>query len=150
MDIIYPATDKHILKFTSQPLYFVQETEEMYQTITLPHILDSSLSLQVSFLPLNLFEKIINFILSFIQWLYNCLEYKSEKERIKYDTASENQKDDEDNGFLLLPDLKWSGKLNELYLLAIIKKRNIKSLRDLTINHLPLLKNILNKGSVCI
>lgn len=129
MDIIYPATDKHILKFTSQPLYFVQETEEMYQTITLPHILDSSLSLQ---------------------WLYNCLEYKSEKERIKYDTASENQKDDEDNGFLLLPDLKWSGKLNELYLLAIIKKRNIKSLRDLTINHLPLLKNILNKGSAAI
>jgi len=150
MDIIYPATDKHILKFSSQPLYFVQETEEMYQTITLPHILGSSLSLQVSFLPFNLLEKMINFILSFIQWLYNCLEYKSEKERIKYDTASENQKDDEDNGFLLLPDLKWSGKLNELYLLAIIKKRNIKSLRDLTINHLPLLKNILNKGSVCI
>jgi len=150
MDIIYPATDKHILKFTSQPLYFVQETEEMYQTITLPHILSSSLSLQVSFLPLNLLEKYFNFILSIIQWLYNCLEYKSEKERIKYDTASENQKDDEDNGFLLLPDLKWSGKLNELYLLAIVKKRNIKSLRDLTINHLPLLKNILNKGSVCI
>lgn len=50
MDLIYPATDKHILKFSSQPMYFVQETEEMYQTITLPHILDNSLSLQVSFL----------------------------------------------------------------------------------------------------
>lgn len=81
--------------------------------------------------------------------MYNCLEYKSEKERIKYDTASENEKNDEDIGFLLLPDLKWSGKINELYLLAIIKKRNIKSLRDLTSDHLPLLKNILNKGSVC-
>lgn len=91
-----------------------------------------------------------NFMFILIQWVYNCLEYKSEKERIAYDTASENQKDDEDNGFLLLPDLKWSGKLNELYLLAIIKKRNIKSLRDLTTDHLPLLKNILNKGSVCI
>jgi len=89
-------------------------------------------------------------MLIFIQWVYNCLEYKSEKERITYDTASENQKDDEDNGFLLLPDLKWSGKLNELYLLAIVKKRFIKSLRDLTPDHLPLLKNILNKGSVCI
>jgi len=86
----------------------------------------------------------------FIQWVYNCLEYKSEKEKIKYDTASENLRHDEDNGFLLLPDLKWSGKLNELYLLAIIKKRNIKSLRDLTTDHLPLLNNILNKGSVCI
>lgn len=49
-----------------------------------------------------------------------------------------------------MPDLKWSGKPNELYLLAIIKKRNIKSLRDLTADHLPLLKNIMNKGSVCI
>jgi len=49
MDIVYPATDKHILKYMSQPMYFVQETEEMYQTITLPHILDNSLSLKVSF-----------------------------------------------------------------------------------------------------
>lgn len=49
MDIIYPATSKHILKFTSQPIYVVQETEEIYQTITLPHILDNSLSLQVCF-----------------------------------------------------------------------------------------------------
>jgi len=48
-----------------------------------------------------------------------------------------------------MPDLKWSGKINELYLLAVIKKRNIKSLRDLTADHLPLLKNILNKGLVC-
>lgn len=85
-----------------------------------------------------------------IQWVYNCLEYKSEKERIKYDTASDNEKDDENVGFLLLPDLKWSGKVDELYLLAIVKKRNIKSLRDLTADHLPLLKNILNKGSVRI
>jgi len=129
MDIIYPATDKHILKFTSQPLYLVQETEEIYKTVTLPYILENSLSLQ---------------------WVYNCLEYKREKEMIKYDTACENDKNDENNGFLLLPDLKWSGKINELYLLAIVKKRNIKSLRDLTAEHLPLLKNILNKGSAAI
>lgn len=82
--------------------------------------------------------------------MYNCLEYKSEKESIKYDTASENVNDDENIGFLLLPDLKWSGKINELYLLAVVKKRNIKSLRDLTGKHLPLLKNILKNGSVCI
>lgn len=78
------------------------------------------------------------------------MEYKSEKERIKYDTATENDENDETRGFLLLPDLKWSGKIDELYLLAIVKKRNIRSLRDLTADHLPLLKNILNKGSVCI
>lgn len=154
MDIIYPATSKHILKFTSQPMYVVQETEEIYQTITLPHILDNSLSLQVCFffkwLDTNIELIVIKVNNYIIQWVYNCLEYKSEKERIAYDTASENQKNDEDNGFLLIPDLKWSGKLNELYLLAIVKKRNIKSLRDLTADHLTLLKNILNKGSVCI
>lgn len=77
------------------------------------------------------------------------MEYRSERELIKYDTASDKEKDDEENGFILLPDLKWSGKINELYLLAIVKKRGIKSLRDLTNDHLPLLKNILNKGSVC-
>lgn len=48
MDIIYPATEKHILKFSSQPMYLVHETDDIYQTLTLPHILDSSLSLQVS------------------------------------------------------------------------------------------------------
>lgn len=48
MDVIYPATDKHILKYTNQPMYLVLETEEMYQTITLPYILDNSFSLQVS------------------------------------------------------------------------------------------------------
>lgn len=47
MDVIYPANDKHILKFTTEPIYLVQETEEMYETITLPHILDHSFSLQV-------------------------------------------------------------------------------------------------------
>ncbi|XP_025414554.1 m7GpppX diphosphatase [Sipha flava] len=129
MDLIYPASEKHILKFSSQPIYLVQETEDIYQNITLPHILSNSLSLQ---------------------WVYNCLEYKSEKEKIKYDTASENQKNDDNDGFILLPDLKWSGKISELYLLAIVKKRNIKSLRDLTADHLQLLKNILNKGSAAI
>lgn len=47
MDVIYPASEKHILKFSSQPMYLVQETDDIYQTITLPHILDGSLSLQV-------------------------------------------------------------------------------------------------------
>lgn len=50
MDVIYPATEKHILKFISQPLYLVQETDEIYQTITLPHVLDGSLSLQVCYI----------------------------------------------------------------------------------------------------
>lgn len=53
------------------------------------------------------------------------------------------------NGFILLPDLKWNGTtLENLYLLAIVITKDIKSLRDLTSEHLPLLKNIYEKGTV--
>lgn len=37
---------------------------------------------------------------------------------------------------------------DDLYLIAIVNKRNIKSLRDLTSEHLPLLQNIFQKGQV--
>lgn len=71
MDVIYPANDKHILKFTTQPMYLVQETEEMYQTITLPHILDHSFSLQVC----CVFLKIIPYGKYEICWIKTVLIY---------------------------------------------------------------------------
>lgn len=51
---------------------------------------------------------------------------------------------DKENGFVLLPDLKWDGStLETLYLLAIVHRRDVKSLRDLDGEvHLPLLRNI--------
>ena len=56
---------------------------------------------------------------------------------------------DPENGFLLLPDMKWDQKDREsLYLLAIARRRGILSMRELTAEHLPLLKNILRKGKV--
>lgn len=79
------------------------------------------------------------------QWVYNVLEHKHETERIIFEDKNPN------TGFVLLPDLKWNGKQTEdLYLLALIHLRNIKSLRDLSAEHLPLLRNILNKGTVSI
>lgn len=75
------------------------------------------------------------------QWVYNILDHKKESERIAYEDPCP------ENGFILLPDLKWDGKTSEtLYLLALIHKRDIKSLRDLTDKHLPLLKNIRDKS----
>lgn len=50
----------------------------------------------------------------------------------------------------MVPDLKWNGDIDTLYLLAIINKRHVKSIRDLTNAHLPLLKNIQKKGVVSI
>jgi len=54
-------------------------------------------------------------------------------------------------GFILLPDLKWDGVTTEnLYLLALVQNRAIKSLRDLRGEHIPLLENILSKGTVSL
>lgn len=79
----------------------------------------------------------------FIQWVYNILERKSEAERIVCEDT------DPINGFTLVPDLKWDGTtLETLYLLAIARVHDIKSIRDLNETHLPLLKNIQEKGIV--
>lgn len=78
-----------------------------------------------------------------MQWVYNILEHKKEEDRIVFEDK------DPENGFILLPDLKWDGKtLETLYLVAITHRKDIKSLRDLTGAELPLLKNIYEKGVV--
>ena len=46
--IIYPATAKHLDKFSEQNLHFVYETQEDYESITLPFIEEQSFSFQVS------------------------------------------------------------------------------------------------------
>ena len=114
--IIYPATEKHINKYSKHESYLVLETPEMYENSVLKHIETEQFSLE---------------------WVYNILEHKKEAERIVLED------NDPDNGFVLLPDFKWDGKTKEtLYLLAIIQNRDIKSIRDLRGVHLLLLLNI--------
>lgn len=73
----------------------------------------------------------------------NILEKKRETDRILFEDP------DPETGFILVPDMKWNRTdLESLYLVAIIHKRNIGSIRDLTAEHLPVLRNILNKGKV--
>lgn len=48
---------------------------------------------------------------------------------------------------VLFPPLV-SAQLDDLYLIAICHRRGIRSLRDLTPEHLPLLRNILREGQV--
>lgn len=122
--IIFPASEKHIVKFSAQPKHLLEETAQDYQTVTLPHLVREQLSLE---------------------WLYNVLEHRKEKERIVFEDPSD------ETGFILLPDLKWDGKtLEQLYLLALVRPRGIKSLRDLTAAHLPLLRNIKQRGTEAI
>lgn len=76
--------------------------------------------------------------------MYNILERKSEVDRIVVEDT------DPESGFTLIPDLKWDGTVETLYMLALVRAHGIKSLRDLTSNHLNLLKNIRDKGTVRI
>lgn len=70
------------------------------------------------------------------------MEHKQEVERIVTEDL------DPVNGFVLVPDLKWNGEIDTLYLLAIVNRRDIKSIRDLTHEHLTLLRNIQKKAIV--
>ncbi|XP_041378145.1 m7GpppX diphosphatase-like [Gigantopelta aegis] len=122
--MIYPATEKHIMKYSDQEVWVVRETPELYNSVTLPSIEASNFS---------------------IQWVYNILEKKTEADRIVFEDS------DPENGFLLLPDMKWDRKdLDSLYLVAIANRRRMKSLRDLDESSLPLLRNILKKGKLAI
>ncbi|XP_067115721.1 m7GpppX diphosphatase [Osmerus mordax] len=122
--VVCPATEKHVKKYLCQETFLVEETGEDYRSITLPYIKSQSFG---------------------IQWVYNILEKKAEANRIVYEDP------DQDVGFVLLPDLKWDQKqLDNLYLIAIVHRRDIKSLRDLTAQHLPLLRNIRQKGEKSI
>ena len=44
---IFPATDKHIIKYSDQLIYMIRETPADYELITKPHVELEALSLQV-------------------------------------------------------------------------------------------------------
>lgn len=118
--IIYPATEKHILKYSVQQVYIIQETPELHNNIVKPHQESEKFTLD---------------------WLYNILEHKKESDRIIFEDPCDK------NGFILLPDLKWDGKTKDtLYCVALPRRRDIKSIRCLTSDHLDLLKNIRDQG----
>lgn len=45
--VIYPATEKHIRKYQSQDIHLIEETPELYKSVTLPHLQKEKFSLQV-------------------------------------------------------------------------------------------------------
>ncbi|XP_011500565.1 PREDICTED: m7GpppX diphosphatase [Ceratosolen solmsi marchali] len=117
--IIHPASQKHLDKFSRKELYLVNETYEIYESVTLPYLESNSFSLQ---------------------WVDNILSHKAEYDKIIYEDK------DKEKGFIMLPDLKWDGTLASLDILVLAKKR-IKSLRELNDSHLPLLRNIRDTGT---
>lgn len=108
----------HIAKYSKKEFFLVAETPDQYQTIVAPYIEKQKFGLQ---------------------WVYNILDGVSERERVLLDT----------DDFMLLPSPRWDGKINDsTYFLAIVKSRNISSIRDLKLEHLPLLQNVLDKSTV--
>lgn len=66
-------------------------------------------------------------------WITNIFEGKSERNRVLYN----------DEKFMLLIDMKWDGRdRNELYCVAFFKDTKLRSIRDLTSEHIPLINHI--------
>ncbi|KAF9906860.1 hypothetical protein EC991_000224 [Linnemannia zychae] len=120
MTVISPATEAHIAKYSRQERKMITETAEVYHKAILPWIESQPKSR--------------------IQWVYNILEGLKEQENIIL------RDNDPDTGFIVLPDSKWDKRtLSSLYLLAISMRSDIRSLRDLKTEHLPMLKNLRDK-----
>ncbi|KNC81538.1 hypothetical protein SARC_06145 [Sphaeroforma arctica JP610] len=125
LKLICPATETHFRKYGPQDMAVVTETPELYQKVTLPYIKGIPSSR--------------------IQWVYNIIEGTKEADRVIL------RDDDPTDGFVLVMDMKWDGSQPEsCYCVAIVQNRNVRSVRDLTRNLLPLLENILDKGSKCL
>ena len=121
--LIFPATKRHIEKYSEHEPFVINETPELYKDVTLPWIESSEFS---------------------IQWVHDLLEKKKDPDCIVMDDS------DPEIGFVLVSDMWDRQKKESFFLVAIINKRGIRSLRDLTTEHLPLLKNILKKGKDAI
>lgn len=115
--IIVPATEAHIRKYRTQKFRYVTETPALYDNVVKPYI-DTQKGDR-------------------IQWVYNILFHGKEAESVIY-----HDKDPE-SGFVLLPDMKWDKvSMDALYLIAIVNRMDVASVRDLNESHLAFLKNL--------
>ena len=72
-----------------------------------------------------------------LSWMYNIIDGKTEQEKVLF----------HNDNFIFLPDYKWDQKnMKNLHCLAIVKNRDIRSLRDLTYKHIYLLENVYKNG----
>jgi len=100
----------------------VQETPDVYEKVVKPYI--------------------NGFPASRTQWVVDILSGKSEVDKVLH-------KDDSLTfGYIILPDMKWDeAEVANLYLVAITRNSEIRSLRDLRREHLPMLHSIRREAS---
>ena len=76
-----------------------------------------------------------------LNWVFNILEGRTEQEDVILRDKGSGEGKEEEEGFLVLPDLNWDRKTTgSLHLLALVLRRDIWSLRDLKKKHVPWLK----------
>lgn len=125
--VICPANETVLAKYSRADMIFYSETPDTYLKVVGPFIEDKVTN-----------EKDYN------QWVFNILDGKAEADRIILNDP------DPDSGFVIAPNLKSTGDEQDIRLVAICHRRDIRSLRDLNDEHLILLKNILTKGTKAI
>jgi m7GpppX diphosphatase len=122
LDLIYPASQKHFEKYSAHLSVLIEETADEYTRVTQLYVLRQP--------PERL------------NWIWNLFSHKD----VDPGTLKEHillHDEDESTGFLLVTDYKWNElDVNELYCLAMPKRRDLKTIRDLTAEHLPLLKHM--------
>lgn len=117
VNVICPASDTHVRKYSAQKYHMVQETPQMYQSVVRDYI-ESQRG-------------------SRIQWVHNILYHGQESESVVHHNEHAV------NGYVLLPDMKWDGQsLRNLYLVAIVQRADLASIRDLTGGHVQYLESM--------
>ncbi|KAJ3751945.1 scavenger mRNA decapping enzyme [Lentinula raphanica] len=114
INVICPATDVHVRKYTKQESILVQETPELYRRIVEPYI--------------------AGFPAERTRWVTEILAGRAEQDEVLYSSSD----------FIILPDMKWDlHTTSSLYLIAIARDPALRSLRDLRGNsHIALLETI--------
>jgi m7GpppX diphosphatase len=84
-----------------------------------------------------------------VQWIYNILDKTAETDKIIHEDLS-----DKEDGFLLIPDYTYNSETDEvekLHVIALVARRDIRSLRDLNETHLKLLLKVQREslGAIC-
>lgn len=112
VNLIYPASEQHVAKYTKHPTHIIAETPEAYKTVVKPYI------------ETQLGDR--------IQWVRNILYNGTEAERVVF----------KNDDYIVLPDMKWDGTtIESLYLVSIVY-REVSSIRDLTRDDIPWLERI--------
>lgn len=118
---VHPAPEKEIQYWLSQEQRAVRETPEQYANIVLPYIRAIPPERNA--------------------WIENIFAKTSESDK----TFFENEH------FVLMNDAKWDGQnIRQLHCLAVVRRKDLYTMRDLRKEDVPLLRNIIDAGAEAI